>query len=111
MTVPDYPTPAFAFRVCRREGRALLSVVAGAGSGKPSWVARALAEPKGAWPAGTFRAKCLGAERHESVEVPAEDCTCRIYATTDLAIVDQYLSADGARPGRRVTARAGHSRR
>jgi hypothetical protein len=28
------------------------------------------------------------------VEVPAEDCTCGIYATADLTVVDQYPTAE-----------------
>jgi hypothetical protein len=73
------------------------------GSGRrASWIAKALASPEGNWPhdpplaaACTLpprRKKDDGEGDQEHGPVPARDCSCGIYATTDLDIINSYLS-------------------
>jgi hypothetical protein len=72
------------------------------GSGrKASWIAKALASPEGGWPHDRpLAATCPRPPRkkgddegeEEHGPVPAKDCSCGIYATTDLDIINTYLS-------------------
>ena len=88
--VPDAPTTALAFRVWRRDGEALLSLNAPSKGCSP--MARYLAEPAGGWPQDhPLVARCERSTPHEN-EVPGQECTCGIYATTDLDVIGSYLS-------------------
>ena len=90
---PDFPQTRLALRVWQfdRERLALKSLNT---PRKASWMAKAMAGPEGDWP----RRQVLTAtcplpqkERHDD-PVPGQECTCGIYATTDLDVIDSYLS-------------------
>lgn len=106
--VPDLPQTFLAFRVWRlhRPTHTLLSL--NAPGGKSSWVATALASPDGAWPQNgapngrpaPLMAKCTMPPRKPRDgedeppphgPVPAKPCTCGIYATTSLDVINGYL--------------------
>jgi hypothetical protein len=65
---------------------------------KPNWVAKAMASPAGAWPHDrAIEATCALQRRRGKDEpphgpVPDPECSCGIYATTDLDIINGYLS-------------------
>lgn len=106
--VPDVPQTALAFRVWRLgPGGVLLSLNAPAQ--KSSWIARALASPEGGWrPGEALHAQCSrqgagdsdddddddedgkGKDKHGAI--PGKNCTCGIYATTSLGVINGYLS-------------------
>ena len=95
--VPDYAETRLAFRVWRvdRGRQALLSVNAGK-SVPRSWMlpANALCTPEGEWTAGKVMvASCSVGKKHDS-GVPDPGCSCGIYATTDLSVVNCYLSPE-----------------
>jgi hypothetical protein len=92
---PDYGTTRLAMRTWQID-KAALSVrsLNAPSSRKKSWMATAMASPAGAWPhdrpiTATCRAK--GDDAHED-PVPGRECTCGIYATTDLEIISGYYS-------------------
>jgi hypothetical protein len=92
--VPDpWPETRLALRVWRydRAGSLLKSLNAPP-SKKPSWVAAALADPAGSWPIGKPLAATCAREHKEGELVPVENCTCGIYAATDLDVIASYLS-------------------
>lgn len=86
-----------------RVSLALRSVVMASG-GKQSWVAKQMAKPEGNWPhdrplAATCTLPPRKAEDSEKEPkphgpVPAKDCSCGIYATTDLDVINRYLGRD-----------------
>jgi hypothetical protein len=105
---PDLPQTFLAFRVWRlhRPTKTLLSL--NAPRAKSSWVATALASPDGAWPQdgapggrpAPLVAKCtMPPPRARDGEdeppphgpVPARKCSCGIYATTSLDVINGYL--------------------
>ena len=97
---PDFPQTRLALRSWRLDRAAMMvrSLNAPAGS-KPSWIAKAMASPAGNWPyAKPLEASCTYAARkpkdgeEEHGPVPAKDCTCGVYATTDLEVINSYLS-------------------
>lgn len=91
--VPDYAETRLGFRLWRfdRARTVLLSVNAGQRVKKPTWMANAISLPQGEWRPGQLMvAQCLRDKKHES-GVPDPDCTCGIYATTDLEVVNDYL--------------------
>ncbi len=99
--VPDYPETSLALRAWRYEPHSLTlrSVNAGGRVGPSSWISAAMASPLGGWPQGEpLEAEC--AKGHDDDEdgnpviAPAEGCSCGIYATTSLAVVNRYLDAD-----------------
>jgi hypothetical protein len=66
---------------------------------KASWVAKAMASPAGNWPHDRpLCATCAMSGRKpkegepDHGPVPSKDCSCGIYATTDLDIINGYLS-------------------
>jgi hypothetical protein len=77
------------------------SLNAPAAGRKASWIAKAMASPEGGWPHGTpLAATCDlpprrkrkdDEEFREHGPVPAADCSCGIYATTDLDVINGYL--------------------
>ena len=96
---PDFPQTRLAFRSWQldRAAMAVRSLNAPVGS-KPSWIAKAMASPAGNWPYGKpLEATCvLSARKPKDGEephgpVPATDCTCGVYATTDLEVINGYL--------------------
>ncbi len=101
MTAPDFPQTRLALRAWQLDRAAMIVrsvVVAGR---KGSWVAKAMASPVGNWPHDKpLTATCaLTAQKRkprngekEHGPVPDEDCTCGIYAATDLDVIDHYLS-------------------
>jgi hypothetical protein len=92
---PDYPQTRLALRTWQIDKAAMTVRSLNAVSGrKKSWMAAAMASPQGAWPYGrALAASCglAGDKAHED-PVPGAECTCGIYATTDLDIISSYLS-------------------
>lgn len=109
--IPDVPQTALAFRTWRlSDSNRLLSINApnltGKAGGNPQqgvrkigWIHRHLADPEGqdGWPIATpLAAHCgvrgEGAEAiPEHGKIPAKDCSCGIYATTELKVINSYL--------------------
>jgi hypothetical protein len=103
--VPDYPQTRLALRAwgLDRAALAVRSLNAPAAGRKASWIAKAMASPEGNWPHGApLAAACPlpprrkkkddGEEPRPHGPVPAADCSCGIYATTDLDVINGYLS-------------------
>jgi hypothetical protein len=111
IVIPDVPQTALAFRTWRLSdtGR-LLSINApsltGSAGGsanqrqrKVPWIHRALADEEGqhGWPiGGPLVAACgvggAGAEKNpDHGKIPSKGCSCGIYATTELKIINNYL--------------------
>ena len=92
---PDYPQTRLAMRTWQLDKAALTvrSLNAPAGR-KKSWMATALASPAGAWPHDQpITASCrLGGDKAHDDPVPGSECSCGIYATTDLDIISNYLT-------------------
>lgn len=75
-------------------------------AGRANWIARQMAQPAGNWPhdhplaadcrkTGPLTRKKKGEEVEvEHGPVPSRDCTCGIYATTSLEVVNGYLRHD-----------------
>jgi hypothetical protein len=113
-SAPDVAETFLAFRVWRYHapGKTLLSL--NSPTRKASWVATALADPAGGWPQdgglggypAPLTATCSQANKPprrvregEKPEpphgpIPGKKCTCGIYATTDLGVIDDYLGGD-----------------
>jgi hypothetical protein len=111
LNIPDVPQTALAFRTWRlSESGRLLSINApsltGKAGGNPNvpqrrvtWIHRALADPEGqdGWPiGGPLVAHCgVGGDAAEKNpdhgKIPSQTCSCGIYATTELKIIDHYL--------------------
>lgn len=101
---PGFPQTRLALRAWNldRAALAVRSLNAPAGGKRATWLAKAMASPEGAWPHGApLAAACPLPPRHKKKDdeefrehgpVPAGDCTCGIYATTDLDIINGYLS-------------------
>jgi hypothetical protein len=109
--IPDVPQTALAFRTWRlSESNRLLSINApnltgkaggspGQGVRKIGWIHRHLADDEGqnGWPiAEPLVAQCgvrgAGAEAiPEHGKIPAKECSCGIYATTELKVINSYL--------------------
>jgi len=113
--VPDVPQTALAFRTWRlADNGRLLSINAPSLTGKAggsaaqntprkiSWIHRALADPEGqdGWPVGVpLKAHCGvqgdAASANESHgPIPAKGCSCGIYATTKIKVINQYLGTE-----------------
>lgn len=108
--IPDRPQTALAFRTWRlSDSNKLLSINApsltgkAGGGGQPirkvSWIHRQLADEEGqdGWPIGSpLVAHCgregVGAAKNpEHGPIPFKQCSCGIYATTSINVVNQYL--------------------
>lgn len=113
IVIPDVPETALAFRTWRiSEGNRLLSINAPNLTGKAGgaqvqvkkigWIHRHLADSEGqdGWPIATpLMAHCgvrgAGAEAiPEHGRIPSKECSCGIYATTELKIINQYLGEE-----------------
>ena len=93
-TVPDYPQTRLALRTWQFDKAAMAVRSLNAPAGKKSWMTTAMTSPAGIWPHGQpLAARCpvTGDKAHED-PVPGRECTCGIYATTDLDIISGYLS-------------------
>lgn len=101
--VPDLPQTVLAFR-CWRLDRAAMAVrsLNAPGGRNKSWIARQMAQPAGNWPHDhPLAAGCMlvpGRRKKDEEDghgpVPAPDCSCGIYATTDLDVIHGYLNPD-----------------
>lgn len=94
---PDYPLTRLALRAWQfdRAGMTVRSLNAPS-SGKKTWLASAMASPAGSWPYGrALAAACpvTGDKAHED-PVPGQECTCGIYATTNLDVISEYVSKE-----------------
>jgi hypothetical protein len=92
--VPDFPQTRLAMRAWQFDKAALTVRSLNAPQGKKSWMATAMASPAGSWPHGSpLAAACpmTGDRRHDD-PVPGAECSCGIYATTDLDIISRYVS-------------------
>jgi len=105
--VPDYPQTRLALRAWQfdRAAMAVRSLNAALPGKRANWIAKAMASPVGNWPHDyPLAATCsLGApkrrrkkaeddEEPEHGPVPDPQCSCGIYATTDLDVINTYLS-------------------
>jgi hypothetical protein len=101
---PDYPQTRLALRSWQidRASMAVRSLNSPIGR-KSSWMSRAMASPEGNWPHDhPLAATCSrppvrkkkGDEEEEPPHgaIPGTRCTCGIYATTDLDVIQGYLS-------------------
>jgi hypothetical protein len=86
-----------------RAGMAVRSLNSPAAGRKASWMAKAMASPEGIWPHDRpLTATCSAPKPRrrkgddedvpEHGPVPARDCSCGIYATTSLDVINGYLS-------------------
>lgn len=111
MSTPDFPETRLAFRVWQYDrGTMIVRSLNDAGSRHGSWVDRAMAGGEGGWPQGQpLGATCAllarakparrrkpkpgadGQPEPEHGPLPGKDCSCGIYATTDLGVVNGYL--------------------
>lgn len=109
--IPDVPQTALAFRTWRlSDSNRLLSINAPnltgkaggsqqQGTRKIGWIHRHLADDEGqhGWPiAEPLMAQCgvrgQGAEAiPEHGKIPSKDCSCGIYATTEIKVINSYL--------------------
>jgi len=91
--VPDYVETRLAFRLWRLDPARLLllSVNAGQMMKKPAWITKAISLPEGEWrPNELMVARCSRGKNHAD-GVPDPDCSCGIYATTELEVVNEIL--------------------
>lgn len=91
---PSFPQTRLALRVWQFDKARLALRSLNAPSKKTSWVAKAMSSPGGDWPQrGVLTASCpmRGDDKHED-PVPGQECTCGIYATTDLDVISGYLN-------------------
>ena len=93
---PDFPQTRLALRAWRLDKAGMAVVSLNASTRKKSWLSTAMASPVGRWPhTGMLLASCQsGGKSHEDEPVPAVECTCGIYATTDLDVINSYLRKD-----------------
>ena len=112
--IPDVVQTALAFRTWRlSDSNRLLSINAPnltgkaggnqqQGTRKIGWIHRHLADDEGqhGWPIGAnLQAHCgIRGEGAEAIpehgKIPAKDCSCGIYATTELKVINGYLGTE-----------------
>ena len=104
MSAPDFPQTRLALRAWGfdRTLMTVRSLNAPVGGRKATWLAKAMASPAGSWPHDhPLAAACPLPPRKKKKDdeefaehgpVPAKDCSCGIYATTDLEVINGYLS-------------------
>jgi hypothetical protein len=113
IVIPDRPQTSLAFRTWRlSEANKLLSINAPSLTGKAggsqnqqrrvTWIHRQLADPEGqnGWPIGGPLVAHCGHDRSatgvasmnpDHGPIPSKPCTCGIYATTSIQVINQYL--------------------
>jgi hypothetical protein len=92
--VPDYPQTRLALRTWQIDRDRLVLRSLNAPGGRTSWLAKAMASPAGNWPHDhPLAASCATGKKHDD-PVPGEECSCGIYATTDLDVISSYLRKD-----------------
>jgi hypothetical protein len=92
--VPDFPQTRLALRCWQFDRDRLTLRSLNAAHKKTSWMAKAMSSPAGDWPQrGLLTASCnkRGEDKHDDA-VPGQDCSCGVYATIDLDVIDGYLS-------------------
>jgi hypothetical protein len=90
--VPDFPQTRLALRVWQFDRERLVLRSLTAPGRKASWVSKAMASPDGDWPyRGVLTASCRSRDKHDD-PVPGRECSCGIYATTDLEVISFYVS-------------------
>ena len=101
---PDFPLTRLALRCWRLDRTSLLVQSLNApASRKASWMSKAMASPDGTWPHDRpLAAACAMPKPRkkkgdddgepEHGPVPDPQCSCGIYATTDLEVIGGYLS-------------------
>lgn len=92
--VPDFPQTRLALRVWQFDRERLTLRSLNAPGKKTSWMAKAMSSPEGDWPQrSVLSASCRarGEDRHDD-PVPGQECTCGVYATTDLDVISGYLN-------------------
>lgn len=103
---PDFPQTRLALRSWQLDRAAMQVRSLNAPMGKgANWIAKQMAQPAGNWPhdrplAATCALAGLKPRRKKKGEddepehgaVPDPECSCGIYATTDLGVIDIYLS-------------------
>lgn len=94
--VPAYPATRLAFRCWGLDKTSMLVKSLNARGKNQPWMAKALSSPHGSWPHGRIQAASCpkrGEDKHDD-PVPGQECSCGIYATTDLDVIDGYLRRD-----------------
>src|SRR6266516_2134497 len=93
--VPDFPQTRLALRAWQFDRVSLSVRSLNAPGGKTTWMAKAMASPVGNWPHDRpLVASCplpKGKDAHED-PVPGRECSCGVYATTDLDVISRYLA-------------------
>jgi hypothetical protein len=97
----SFPLTRLALRVWQFDRAAMAVRSLNSPARKAPWTAKAMASPTGAWPHDRpLTATCSAPRRKpkdgDAVEdhgpVPGRECSCGIYATTKLEIINTYLS-------------------
>jgi hypothetical protein len=91
----DVVGTALGLRVWRydRSMGVLCSVNAGQPARHTTWIATAMASPEGEWSPGVLtHARCSRSVHEDGVPDPR--CSCGIYATTSVSVVNDYLSPE-----------------
>ena len=89
---PDFPQTRLALRAWQFDRSRLVLRSLNAPGRKAAWLAKAMASPGGEWPyRRVLTAACRSGEKHDD-PVPGRECSCGIYATTDLDVISSYLS-------------------
>jgi hypothetical protein len=92
--VPDFAQTRLALRVWQFDRARLVLRSLNAPPKKSTWVSRAMASPGGDWPhRQILTAACPNGAKHDD-PVPGQECSCGIYATTDLDVISGYLRRD-----------------
>ena len=90
--VPDFPQTRLALRVWQFDRERLVLRSLNAPGKRAPWVGRAMASPGGDWPCRqVLSASCRAKDKHDD-PVPGRECSCGIYATTDLDVISGYLN-------------------
>jgi hypothetical protein len=99
--VPDFPQTRLAFRSWQLDRAAMAVLSLNAPGRNASWLAKAMASPAGNWPYDKLITATCGQPRKKAKDdeeehgpVPGMECRCGIYATTDLGVINHYLSRE-----------------
>jgi len=91
----DVVCTALGLRIWRydRSMGVLCSVNAGQPARHTTWIAKAMASPDGEWSPGRLMLASCSRSVHEN-GVPDPHCSCGLYATTDVSVVNKYLAPE-----------------